>query len=80
MARGRIGGPYGIAGNTVRHRREAAIEQFAVEHGLSPVRAGELARQWEFEANRRGLDANDPAYWIEGRSWMAALHAGAGDS
>ena len=76
MARGRIGGPYGIAGNTVRRRREAAIEQFAAEQGISQVRAGELARQWEFEANRRGLDAADPMYWAEGRSWMADLHTG----
>jgi hypothetical protein len=76
MARGRIGGPYGIAGNTVRRRREAAIEEFAAEQGITPVRAGELARQWEFEANRRGLDANDPSYWSEGRSWMSAHHSG----
>jgi hypothetical protein len=76
MARGRIGGPYGIPGNNVRRRREAAIHQFAEQYGITPVRAGELARAWEFEANRRGLEATDHAYWTLGEAWMADLHRG----
>ena len=52
-------------------RRIKVVSDFAREHAVSQIRAGELATAWEYEGNRRGLDQRQREFWDTGRTWMA---------
>jgi hypothetical protein len=43
--------------------------------GISEIDAHQLLSEWEYEANRRGLDQRTTAFWREGRGWIDGLVA-----
>jgi hypothetical protein len=64
-------------------RRDRVIGQFALDHGVNELRANQLATEWEFEANRRGIEPRTAEFWRSGRVWMSerlAAERRAGDS
>lgn len=50
--------------------RRTAVDAFTSANEVSHVHAQELARDWEYEANRRGLDFRRPDFWALGEAWM----------
>jgi hypothetical protein len=50
--------------------RQAVIAELIAD-GLGDAAAGGLVREWEFEANRRGIDVRDAPFWSEARQWIA---------
>ena len=52
-------------------RRNKVAAEFALDHGVSEIDAGRLVTEWEYEANRRGLDQRQTDFWRVGRTWMA---------
>jgi hypothetical protein len=50
--------------------REAILARFAADHGVSPIDANALATDWEFEANRQGVESRAGSFWLKGREWM----------
>ena len=51
------------------------LTQMTADYGISGITAQQLLAEWEFEANRRGLDQRTAAFWTEGRAWLAGLVA-----
>jgi hypothetical protein len=56
-------------------RRNTFIAELVSGSGVSVIEANQLLGEWEYEANRRGLDQRTAAFWVEGRAWIAGLAA-----
>jgi hypothetical protein len=52
--------------------RKRVTDALVRDDGLSVIEAQRVAQEWEFEANRRGLNGADPQFWRVGREWMTA--------
>lgn len=50
--------------------RKRVTDALVRDDGLSVIEAQRIAQEWEFEANRRGLNGADPLFWRLGREWM----------
>ena len=55
--------------------RTKLIAELMAAHSLSELEAHRLLTEWEYEANRRGLDQRTAAFWQEGRLWLDGLVA-----
>jgi hypothetical protein len=51
-------------------QRQGFIAELIADR-VGDAAAGELVREWEFEANRRGIDVRDPRFWLDARVWIA---------
>ena len=56
-------------------RRNKLVADLCTTHRVSEIDAHQLLTEWEYEANRRGLDQRTAAFWAEGRAWLAGLVA-----
>jgi hypothetical protein len=56
-------------------RRNTFIAEMVTESGVSAIEANQLLGDWEYEANRRGLDQRTSAFLVEGRAWIGGLVA-----
>ncbi|HVL54064.1 MAG TPA: hypothetical protein VM344_07355 [Vitreimonas sp.] len=52
-------------------RRTQAVSRFARDHGINELAADQLVTEWEYEANRRGLNQLDGSFWTTAHEWMA---------
>jgi len=59
----------GVVSAYQTQRRAIIAELIADRFGNAA--AGELVREWEFEANRRGIDVRNPRFWLDARVWIA---------
>ena len=55
--------------------RTRLIAELMAEHAISELEAHRLLTEWEYEANRRGLDQRTAAFWQSGRAWIDDLVA-----
>ena len=55
--------------------RKKLLAVLTTAHGVSEIDAHRLLTEWEYEANRRGLDQRTSAFWREGEAWIAGVVA-----
>ena len=51
-------------------RRDRVVSTLVADYGINELVAHGLVRDWEYEANRRGIDPNSNVFWTHGRDWM----------
>lgn len=66
--------PYDHAVSLYTRRRREFVARL-LESGLGRSDAEQLATEWEYEANRRGLDVTAPDFWRQARQWVTERRA-----
>jgi hypothetical protein len=55
---------------SVYQSRRSRLIADLVSAGWTEGEASAVVREWEFEANRRGVDQRSTGFWTEGRAWI----------